>query len=249
MWARSVTGEEEQLEVGRGVVLGELGDHRREVAAGAVPCDRHGAAQRGLLPDPPVRCEGVLDPGGEGMLGCQAVVHRDDRDGQVVRNEAADGVRRVESAEHPAAPVEVGHGADRVLGVGVPVAAGRDRAGGARDAELFDAVDGQPLAEDVGLAVERPPGRLQGLFGEVARRHRVEQAQRHLHLGVEHVAIDRDGLAAQASLQPGGQGSEPSQDQLGQTVARGGAHAGSPRRGVSRREPARPPAQRAVGQR
>ena len=56
---------------------------------------------------PSAKRPGVVDRGGEGVLGREPVVDREDRDAGVVGEQAAGAVVGVEVAEHPAAAVEV----------------------------------------------------------------------------------------------------------------------------------------------
>ena len=91
------------------VVAGDA-DHGREVAAGAVAADGDPgrvAPSSAALATAQRAGPGVFDGGGEGVLGGEPVVHREDRGPGGVGEEAADPVVGLEVADHPAAAVEI----------------------------------------------------------------------------------------------------------------------------------------------
>ena len=110
-------------EIGRGIdqhLAGELRaiavargerDDGGEIAAGAVAADRSGARRRcrarlRVGRDPFRRGDGVVDGGGEFVLGREAIVDRDHDQLALIGELAADDVVGVEIADHPAAAME-----------------------------------------------------------------------------------------------------------------------------------------------
>ncbi len=161
--------------------LGELADHGREVAAGAVAADgetfRIDAELGGVGGDVACGSETILHRGGKGMLRREAVVDRDDAAEAAVREAAREVVMAVEIADHETAAV-IEHETRQHRGVRAQrgVDADGDVAGGARNIAVLDAADRRlAAAEDAGAhrgARRLRPDLVQ--FGQLQRRHLVE---------------------------------------------------------------------------
>ena len=115
---------DEQLERDRwpAPVAGAQGDHRGQVAAGAVAGHGQpvlGAAQRGRVARRPQGGRGgVLDRGRPAVLGGQPVAHRHHHRGHGRGQGPAQRVVAVQGPDHPAAAVEEDHDRERRLALG-----------------------------------------------------------------------------------------------------------------------------------
>ena len=161
------------------------------------------------------------------MLGREAVVDRDDFEAAGGRDEPADRVGRVEAADDPAAAVEVHDGAFGLAHV--LIAARPDGSRARRDLDVFDVRDGQRAAEDAGFGVDLGSRAIQRQVGEVGSWEGVEQSQRHLHLGVQALAVHDDRPTGDDPLDRFGQRAERADDGAHQAFGGGGSvgHGGS----------------------
>ncbi|MBP2018155.1 hypothetical protein J2Z79_001554 [Symbiobacterium terraclitae] len=149
---------------------GHEGDHRGQVAAGAVAGDgdalRVAAEAAGVLGHPGGRGVAVLGRRRELVLRGHPVVHRDHHRPGAVRQQGAGRVDRVRAADHPAAAVEVEEYGERPL-ARRRIDADGNRTCRARNRPVHQARHRFRLAPERCQLLGHPPG--------LCRRHLVER--------------------------------------------------------------------------
>lgn len=189
--------------------MGDLRNDCGQVAAGAFSADtdRVGIDAQGLGVASGVTegCHGVLDAGGERVLGSEPVVDRKDGQSGVDGEEAAGGVGGFQIAEDPAAPVVVDQQGRRPVEAGGAVEPGGQRSGRSRHAQVAHPGDREPVTEDPGFGTDLGAPLGQGKLFEGPGCRQAQQSECDLDLGVQFLPVDTGGPSAQGPLHPGRQ--------------------------------------------
>ena len=183
-----------------------------------------------MLDDPAVRRHRVVVRRGEGVLGRQPVVDRQDPDAAALGQEPAGRVVAVEVAVHPAAAVEV----HQQRAAGRRTSRHEEPAAQPAHRQVADGADRLVAAGHHGLEQDRAASGRHGQGGDLRLAGELLQPEHQLGVRGEGLAVDRDQRAGQRALdalrqsERGPEGERLGADLGGGEEGGGGGHGAQP---------------------